>query len=216
MIFKNRISWFFLCLGLVGGISCVPTNTSHINPNEKVYLDVKAQMNEDDQSLKVEARFYVRDTSDIRPYFLSEGVYFNGTEMEKKFVDHKGIYYIWSDKNTEKDAFTIAFTNLDEKKYEVTFGLGNTRILDIQEEIPLSDMEGLVLGKNESIVVVDAANKVYEAGNQKKGLDGMGIGEVKIVMVDTRDSLFQLEGKLWVKENIKILSPIYQTEIVAD
>lgn len=197
---------------LLGGYACVPTDTGVHNPDEKIYCDIKTQLNGSDQSVKSEVRFYVKD-EESRPYFLDDDVKMNGKIMEKKFIEHKGIFYSLVDKMKGNEGLVLSFTNLDDVKYDIELPVESID-LDGREGMTIKDLKREELREEESFLLIDEKGKVFDFRGNKKVPDEMTLDKMKLIKIVTNDSLYQLKDKLWIKYNTKSLSAAKTIEIL--
>lgn len=206
------IIFFFSLLSIAGLNSCVPTETARFNPNERVFCDISTQLNGNDNSLKSEIRFYVKDSLDSRPYFLDKPVFMNGLEMDKKFIGHKGVYYSLIHILEDTDDLQFSFMNLDDKEYEIDVPISffSTEELD---SFDLEEIAALELEEKESIILIDVKNKIFDISKKEQDLNTISLGKAQMIRVITTDSLFQLKDKLWLKYNSKSLSKTKTIEI---
>jgi hypothetical protein len=207
----NILKYAFFIWLLIGGYACVPTDTGVHNPNENIYCDIVTQLNGNDDFVKSEVRFYVKD-EDLRPYFLEDDVMMDGKVMQKKFIDHKGVYYYSSHKMKGDKETTLSFTNLDDVKYdiEVPLELVNVRI---GEQMKMNDLRQEKLKEGESLLLIDAKGKIFDI-KRSKVIDKVALGKVQLIKTMTKDSLYQLKDKLWIKYNAKSLSTTKFIDIV--
>lgn len=201
----SRTTFFFLLLFLGGLHSCVPTDTAKYNPDEKVFCDISTQLNGNDNSLKAEVRFYIKDTLDSRPYFLDQAVQMNGLEMDKKFLGHKGVYYSKMRILENDNDLKFSFTNLDDQPYEIAVPLFFIT-KETADSYTLDEITDIELKEDQSIILIDSKNKIFDLSEKRQTLKDISIGNAQIAHIITKDSLFQLKDKLWVKYNSKSLS----------
>ncbi|MGK0389327.1 MAG: hypothetical protein ACI94Y_002067 [Maribacter sp.] len=201
---------FFIWL-LIGGYACVPTDTGVHNPNEKIYCDIATQLNGNDKSVKSEVRFYVKD-EDSRPYFLEEDVEMNGKVMKKKFMEHKGIYYSLLHSIDGDEGLTLSFTNLDDVKYDVKVPLELVNI-KARKKMSMKDFRQEKLNGEESLLLIDAKGKIFDI-KKSKVINEVTLGKGQLIKTVTKDSLYQLKDKLWLKYNTKSLSATQFIDLV--
>lgn len=204
----DLLKYTLLVLLLLGGYACVPTDTGVHNPNEKIYCDIKTQLNGNDGSVKSEVRFYVKD-EESRPYFLDSDVMMDGVVMDKKFVEHKGIYYSLAHQIKEKEKLILAFKNLDDVEYEVDVPLESLE-MELEGKMKMDDLRQIKLGEGESLLLIDAKGKIFDLDKN----EAIALGEIQVMKTLTKDSLYQLKDKLWVKYNAKSLSMAKSTELL--
>jgi len=209
----SKITFYFLLLFISGLYSCVPTDTSRYNPNERIFCDISAQLNGNDRSLKSEVRFYIKDTLDSRPYFIEKPIHMNELEMDKKFMGHKGIYYSMIHVMKNDNDLTFSFTNLDEKQYDINVPLSFDLLKGTSNSYTINEIANFKLKKDESIILIDSKNKIFDISEKRQNIKGISLGDAQMVHIVTRDSTFQLKGKLWVKYNSKSLSSTQTIEI---
>ena len=207
----SKITFLFLLL-LSGLYSCVPTDTSRYNPNEKVFCDISVQLNANDNRLKSEVRFYIKDTLDSRPYFLDQPVQMNGLEMDKKFMGHKGVYYSMIHTMENDNDLKFSFTNLDDRQHEINVPL-SFLFKKESNSYTIDEIASFELKKDESIILIDSENKIFDISEKRQALKDISLGNAQMVHIITRDSTFQLKGKLWVTYNSKSLSSTQNIEI---
>ena len=199
----NILKYVFFTWLLIGGYACVPTDTGVHNPNEKIYCDIITQLNGNDKSVKSEVRFYVKD-EESRPYFLEDDVMMDGKVMEKKFIAHKGIYYSLLHSIKGNKGLVLSFTNLDDVKYDVEVPLELVN-MEVGEQMKRKDLRQEKQTKGESLLLIDSKGKIFDV-KRSKVINQVDLGKVQLIKTVTKDSLYQLKDKLWVKYNAKSLS----------
>lgn len=202
---KSKLQIILFSILLFGMNACVSTDTSNINPKEKIFCDISTQLNGNDNSLKSEVRFYVKDSLDTRPYFLEAPVLVNGTEMDKKFIGHKGVYYTLTFILDDIDDVVFSFSNLDDKEYELVIPIVDVPKRD-KNNFSIKEILDFKTKDNESYILVDAKNKMFEIPNKKNNIEQMALGDAQLVHVIKKEKSYQLKDKLWVKYNSKSLS----------
>lgn len=183
-------------------VSCVSSPSSkHSNP---VYCEINAEWNRNNNEIKSRVRFYIQDSSSVRPYFLTSPVYWNADTMAKKHHQNRGVFYTFKGQMPSNNTTLLSFSKLDDKQQDISFHFPEKDVKKWKEE---ERLENILQEKkqNTKIVLIDAQKKMWVL---EKDLDKnkINFGKSIVLEVFKQDTIFQIQDNLWCKYQLKTLS----------
>ncbi len=210
MGFKRFYLIFYLAI-LCFLTGCFQSEHENFAPDEHIYCDLSFQYTDQEQKLKAEARFSISDKKASRPYFLTNPVFVNQAEMEKKFIPAKGVYYFSPPRKLNKNNVEFSFTDLDEKPYKTNFNFNIPEWKNGMEKIPVFSLKGIKEWKRDfdkkiKWVILDNQNHMHSFDSETVPKNDIPLGNATIIQAVETDTVIQLGKQFFIRCNMKSLS----------
>ncbi len=173
--------------------SCVPTDSGEYDESEIIRCSITAQYNSQNGVFKTEATFHIVDSlGNERPYFLEKPPTINGYEIEKSFVQGKGIFYPFRSPDFTEKTAVFSFHDFNDEIRNVKIPIcaptapdcpitksGDVKI-SAQDCGAAGTSKLLCLDKEEKLKVLQASP---EGIIQKEKLETLQIGKGRFISV---------------------------------